>query len=162
VLGKIANKSYGVVDDHFLFVRKSKSARCRIERRKHFLLGVDFGLSERIEQRRLACIRVTDKRNQRKIFLCTSLTSLLPLTAEVIDLTFKLRDPISHTSTVGFQFCFTRTASADPPASLENCGVLTTTSRGRRYLAAPARLAAYLPATVHVERKYRGSTADDR
>ena len=101
-LRKIADKSYGVVNDHFLFERQPQTSRGRVERREHSFLGMDLGLRQRVQQRRLTRVRVPHERDDRQILLRADLAALLSLASERIDLTLELSRV--GLSLVGFGF----------------------------------------------------------
>src|SRR5688572_14524441 len=119
------NKTDRVVDDNFLFARQTQASRRRIESGKHALLGVYFTLRQRIQQRGLARVGVTDNRDDGQLLARASFTPFLAALAVRFNLLFETIDAVANTTAISFQFGFTRTAATDTAGETRERGILS-------------------------------------
>ena len=86
LVGQLVDEAHGVGDDRRLPVAELDLARGRVERREQLVLGLgDLAADERVEQRRLAGVRVADDRDRRVQAPVAAAGGGLALAADVLD-----------------------------------------------------------------------------
>ena len=107
-------KPDGVGDDRRLAVAELDLARRRVERREQLVLGLgDLAADERVEQRRLAGVRVADDRDRRVQAAIAAAGGRLALAADVLDARLHLLDPLADDPAVRLQLRLARAPGAD-------------------------------------------------
>ncbi len=94
-------------------VRQLEAANSRVQGRKKLVLDVHAGIGQRIEQGRLAGIRVADKRNGRHFGTHAVLPVHRAARVDVLEARVQLPDPAPEEAAIRFQLGLTGTAQAD-------------------------------------------------
>src|SRR6185503_10775750 len=87
-------------------------AHRRIERREQLIFGDEIGAGQRVEQRRLAGVRVADERDGWDVGALALLAADLALTFDALEPVAQVADPPAHESPVRFEL---RLAGAPQP-----------------------------------------------
>ena len=85
----------------------------RIERREQLILGDEIGARQRVEQRRLAGVRVADERDRRDVGPLPFLAAHLALPLDALEAVAQVADPPAHEPPVGFELRLAGTPQAD-------------------------------------------------
>ena len=113
----------GVGDDRRLPVAEADLAARGVERREELVLGLrDLLADERVEQRRLAGVRVADDAHRRHEAPVAGAGGRPALLADLVDPLLHLLDPVADDPPVGLELGLARTAGADPAAGPAEVG----------------------------------------
>ena len=115
-----ANESYGVREQHFALRGQNHGANCGIECGEHARRSQYSGLRERVEQRRLAGVRIAHQRHSRHWGRFAPLPLLRPDAAHVFQLLLHVANAASNLPAIGLKLGFARTARADAAAELRH------------------------------------------
>ena len=83
LLRQIADEAHGVGDHDLALVREPQAAADRIERREQLVGGERVAFSERVEQRRLARVRVSADRDDRDVAIGAALAAQPAIVGEI-------------------------------------------------------------------------------
>ena len=112
---QLVDEPDGVGDDRGLAVAELDLAAGRVERREQLVLGLrHLGADERVEQRRLAGVRVADDADGRPQPAVAAAGGRLALLADLLDAFLHLRDPRPDDPAVGLELALAGSAGADP------------------------------------------------
>ena len=99
-------------------VEPFEPAHGRIERREQLVRGVDLGAGQRVEQRRLARVRVADQRDDRHRVALTRAARLVALHFDLVEPLLQLLHALAEQAAIELELRFARTAQADRAAAL--------------------------------------------
>ena len=91
-------------------------ARRRIERVEQPLPHAHVGVGERVQQRRLAGVRVAGQRDARRVRLVAALAHHAPVALGLLEPPLQLRDAVASETAVGLDLGLTGATGADPAA----------------------------------------------
>ena len=112
---QLVDEAHGVGHDRRLAVAELDLAAGRVERREQLVLGLrHLGADERVEQRRLAGVRVADDADGRPQPAVAPAGRRLALLADLLDAFLHLRDPGPDDPPVGLELALAGSARADP------------------------------------------------
>ncbi len=113
--GQLVDEPHGVGDDRRLAVAELDLAAGRVERREQLVLGQrHLRADERVEQGRLAGVRVADDADGRPQPPVSAARRRLALLTDLLDAFLHLGDPRPDDPSVGLELALARTARADP------------------------------------------------
>ena len=113
---QIPDEAHGVRQYDFTVIREFQSPHRRIERREQLVLDKHASVRQRIEQGRLARIRVPDEGDGRDPGSQPVLPIHRAAAIDVLESLIKLANPFPDQATVGFELGFTR--AAEPNTAL--------------------------------------------
>ena len=114
---QLVDEADGVGHDRRLAVAELDLAAGRIERREQLVLGArHLRADERVEQRRLAGVRVADDADRRPQPPVAAARGGLALLADLVDALLHLRDPGPDDPPVGLELALAGSPGADPAA----------------------------------------------
>lgn len=131
---KIPNESDRISHDHLTIVRKPKAAAGYIEGLKEAILSRNLAVGQRINQRGLTRVRVSNDRKDGKGLPKSTRPALVLVSGDILDVLFPVRDAIADATAIGFQFGFPGPLVPMPPPR-RDIAVPFPESRGRRYLS---------------------------
>ena len=114
LVGQLVDETDRVGDDRDLAVAELHLARRRVERREQHVLGLrDLAADERVEQRRLAGVRVADDADRRIQPAVAAARRGRALLADLLDALLHLRDPGPDDPPVGLELALAGASRAD-------------------------------------------------
>ena len=137
-------------------VRQSQPAHRRIERREQLVRHVGIRARQRVEQRRLAGVRVTDQRNARHRHALAHLAAGVAALRELLELRGERADALADQAAVGLELRLAGTAQADAALLPLEVGPAAHQARRQMLAAARARPAACLRRCARAARRCRG------
>src|ERR1700722_8249396 len=131
---EIADESDCVGHEDAAVGGETDGADRRVECREHARGDEDFGMAERIEERRFAGVGVADKRDGAQRNGVARVAAQRALLADFVDRFLNFGDAIANAAAVGFEFFFAGTANTDA-----TCATTRTARPASAALAAKAR-----------------------
>ena len=131
---KIPNESDRISHDHLTIVRKPKAAAGYIEGLKEAILSRNLAVGQRINQRGLTRVRVSNDRKDGKGLPKSTRPALVLVSGDILDVLFPVRDAIADATAIGFQFGFPGPPGPDASTKTGHCCPLSGEPR-RRYLS---------------------------
>ena len=123
LMGQLVDEADGVGDDRRLAVAQADLAAGRVEGREELVLGPgDLLADERVEQGRLARVRVADDADGRHQAPVASPGGGRALLADLVDPFLHLLDPLADDPPVGLELGLARAARADTAAGPAQVG----------------------------------------
>ena len=152
-----------VGDDGRLAVAELDLAARRIERGEELVLGVgDLRADQRVEERRLAGVRVADDADGRPQPPIASARGGLALRADLLDALLHLGDPRPDDAAVGLELALAGPAGADPAAGPREVGPQPGQARQLVLELGELDLEPALRASARGARRCRGSAGCGR
>jgi len=99
-------------------VEAFETAHGRIERREQLIGRVHVGAGQRIEQRRLAGVRIADQCNNRHRVALARTTRLIALNFDHVEPLIELFHTVAKNAAIELELCFARTAQTDRTTAL--------------------------------------------
>lgn len=118
---KIPNESDRISHDHLTIVRKPKAAAGYIEGLKEAILSRNLAVGQRINQRGLTRVRVSNDRKDGKGLPKSTRPALVLVSGDILDVLFPVRDAIADATAIGFQFCFPGPPGPDASTKTGHC-----------------------------------------
>src|SRR5207302_384402 len=100
-----------------------------VERREEPVLGEDSGMRQRVEQGRLAGVRVADERDPHEARLDTGLALRAPSAVEVREVALETGDARAHAASVDLELGLPRAPRPDTAAEAREIGPLPSQPR---------------------------------
>ncbi len=141
-----ADEADGVGDEEAPAVVREPS-RGRVERLEQAVLDRDVGPGERVQQRRLADVRVAGERDGRRLGTRSLLAARLALAAQHSEPPLEQRDAAAREPAVGLELRLARAAGAD--AAAEALEVLPHAAHPRQVVLQLRELDLQLPLGAH-------------
>ena len=160
---QLVDEAHGVGDDRGLAVAELDLARGRVERREQLVLGPgDLAPDERVQERRLAGVRVADDADRRHHPPVAAAGGGLALLADLLDPLLHLRDPGPDDPAVGLELALARSPRADAALGPRQVGPELASGAAAGTRAGRARPGAGPRGSGRAGRRCRGSAGCGR
>ena len=113
VLGKVPDKPDRIGDDDLPVVREAQAAAGGVERFKKPVLRGDLAVGQGVKQRGFSGVRIPDDGENGEPLSDTLCPALILMAGDIRDFPFQVRDAITDTAAISFEFGFARSAGAD-------------------------------------------------
>ena len=130
LLRQIADEADGVGDHDLALVREPQPAADRIERREQLVGGERVALGERVEQRRLAGVRVAADRDDRHLAIGAALAAQPAIVGELLEPLLEQVDPLARAAAVDLELGLAGAARRRCRRCSRDIIVFFSTSRG--------------------------------
>src|SRR5215831_2354233 len=110
------NESNGIRNQNGEILTQLDTANQRIECGKQSSGDQSLFLGQRAKQRRFACVRIADQRDQRQSILTSPFSVELAMFSNLLDVTFKSTDAVTNLPAVHFELRFAGATSANAAA----------------------------------------------
>jgi hypothetical protein len=113
---QLSDKPNGVGNENRKVSAQLNAANQRVERGKQSAGNQCVFFGERAEKGRLARIRISDQRDERKLIATSAFAMKVPMLSNLLDLPLQRGNPMADLPAIHFQLRFTRTARSDSAA----------------------------------------------
>ena len=108
--GQFLDEPDGVGEENGVILGESPASSGWVERLEETVASADFGVGQAVHQRRLAGVGVSDEGDQRNSGSVATLSVLLSMGADALEVLLESLDLIADQTTVGFELGFARTS----------------------------------------------------